>query len=153
MKLILDPARCKPIFVALHPPHSSLPTQRKHVLHLRALHITHSVGNERLLYPSLQQKASSYRLQTAAIFVVRAYRHTSASRLCFAQIYRVSLSFVTSSVMTTSCQLLQARISYRARSFPADNRRCDAEGCFSGRLWVRQALPVSRYACAHCCKY
>ena len=25
--------------------------------------------------------------------------------------------------------------------------------CLSVRLWVRQTLPVSRHACAHCCMY
>ena len=103
MKWILDPACCEPTFVTPHPPFSSLPTQQQHVLHHRGLHITHSVGNERQIYPSLQQGASSYRLLSASIFLVRAYRHTSASRLCFAQMSRVSLLFVITSCMMTSC--------------------------------------------------
>ena len=84
------PASCKPTFVALDPPLSSLPTQQLtgRLLHLRELHITHSVGNERQIYPSPQQGASSYWLLSASIFLLRAYRHTSASRLCFAQIDR-----------------------------------------------------------------
>ena len=55
------------------------------------------------MYPSLQQGASSYRLLSASIFLVRAYCHTSASRLCFAQMSRVSLSFIITSCMMTSC--------------------------------------------------
>ena len=102
MKLILDPASCKPIFIAPQPPFSSLPTQQ-HVLHLRELYITHSVGNERQLYSSLQQGVSSYRLLSASIFLVRACRHTSASCLCFAQMSRVSLSFIITFCMVTSC--------------------------------------------------
>ena len=41
--------------------------------------------------------------------------------------------------------------TYSARPFPADNRR--SMWCFSVRLWVRQALPVSRHARAHCRMY
>ena len=91
MKLILDPARCKLVFVALLPQLYSLPTQQQHVLHFRELHITHSVGNERQIYQLPHQRASSDRLLMASIFLVRAYRHMSASRLCFAQMSRVSL--------------------------------------------------------------
>ena len=137
MKLILDPASCKPIFVPPNPPFSSLPTQQQHVLHHRELHITHSVGNERQIYPSLQQGASSYRLLSASIFLVRAYRHTSASRLCFAQMSRVSLLFVITSCMMTSCDYFfrRQRTSFN-RAQPA--------------LW-RERLPLGtaeRWPCA-----
>ena len=109
MKLILDPESCKPIFVTPQPPFSSLPTQQQHVLYHRKLHITHSVGNERQMYPSLQQGASSYRLLSASIFLVRAYRYTSASRLCFAQRSRASLSFIITSCTMTSCDYFFGR--------------------------------------------
>ena len=98
--MILDPASCKAIFVTPHPSFSSLPTQQQHFLHQRELHITHS---ERQIYEPVQQGASSYRLLSVSIFLFRAYCHTSASRLCFAQMCRVSLSLIVTSYMMTSC--------------------------------------------------
>ena len=115
--MIFDPASCKPIFVALHPPLSSLPTQpQQHVLHLRELHITHSVGNERQIYPSLQQGASCYRLLSASIFLVRAYRPDVS---CFAQMSRVSLSFITPCMMTSCDYFFRRQRTSFNRTQPA----------------------------------
>ena len=97
--------------------------------------------NVRSIHRYVQQGASSYQLLSASIFLVRAYHHTSASRLCFAQISRVSLSFIITSCMMTSCDYFFGR--QRTTSF---NRRQPALS-----LSVGQALPVSRFACAHCC--
>ena len=104
-----------------------------HVLNLRALHIAQSVGNTQQIYLRPQHRPSSYRLLSDAIgcyrllsdatFLVRAYRHTSASRLCFAQISRALLYLITSSMMTwSSWQLLHAHISYSALPLTADKR-------------------------------
>ena len=94
-------------------------------------------------YPSLQQGTSSYRLLSASIFLVRAYGHASARRLCFAQMSRVSLSFIIPFSMM--------RPAGTTSGDSARNRRYGAKGYHSVRLSVGQALPVSRYACPHCC--
>ena len=116
MKLILVTLQAASQF-RCPPPLSSLPTQQQHVLHLRELHITHSVGNERQIYP--QQGGSFYRLLSASIFLVSAYRHTSASRLCFAQTSRVSLSFIITSCMMTSCDYFRRQRTSFNRTQPA----------------------------------
>ena len=95
------------------------------------------------------KESSSYRLPSASIFLVRVYRHTSVGRLCFAQLFRVSLSFITTFCIMTSCDhfFRQQRTSFNHKH----NRRYGAKGCRSVRLSVGQVLPVSRYPCAHCC--
>ena len=152
MKLILDPESCKPIFVTPQPPFSSLPTQQQHVLYHRKLHITHSVGNERQMYPSLQQGASSYRLLSASIFLVRAYRYTSASRLCFAQRSRASLSFIITSCTMTSCDYFfgRQRTSFN-RTQPALWRKRLPLG--TAKRWPGATYPSKHVlrTCAHCC--
>ena len=75
---------------------------------------------------------------------------TNQPAVCISPRYLVFHSFITSFMMT-SWPLLQARISYSARPLTADNRWCGAKGRRSRRLRFRQALPVSRYACAHYC--
>ena len=150
MKLILDPARCKPIFVALHPPHSSLPTQRKHVLHLRALHIMHS--RERTSGLSIAA-ARSFLLSAAigiSVFLVRAYNHASiASGLCFARMSRVSLSLVhhhLHDIVMTSCDYFRRQRT----SQPAIWRERLPLGTAEG---APGAVRLKIYACAHryCC--
>ena len=69
-------------------------TFRQHVLHLRELHITHAVRNERQVYPSLQQGASSYRLLTASIFFDSAYPHITEPAVCVSLRYLVFHSLV-----------------------------------------------------------
>ena len=103
LKSILDPASCKPIFVA---PHSSLPTpQQHHVLHLWALHITHSVGNEHQIYLLSIATARNALLSTATVSSAFVPIATHVAAVCVSPrqcIYRVSsLSFITSSVMTS----------------------------------------------------
>ena len=82
-----------------------------------------------------------YRL--SSLFVLLA---THQPAVCVSS---VTLSFITSSMMMTSWQILQARILswYRARPFPADTRPHGAKGCLLVQL-------VSVYACTHgCCMY
>ena len=153
MKLILDPASCKPIFVALHPPLSSLPTQQQHVLHVRKLHITHSVGNERQIYPSLSIATARNFLLSAAIGLYLP-RSCLWPRISQTSVFRPDVSCFTlvhHPVLHDDQLGLLLHSGDSARPLTADNRRYGAKGYRSVRLSVGQALPVSRYACAHCC--
>ena len=80
-----DPASCKPIFVAPHPLDSP------HYPHSNNIHTTYMMTTcpqppgtpQHPLCP--RQRASFYRLLSATatiIFLVRAFRHTSATAVC-----------------------------------------------------------------------
>ena len=56
---------------------------------------------------------------SASIFPVRTYRRTSASRLCFAQTSRVSLSIITSCMMTSCDYFFRRQRTSFNRTQPA----------------------------------
>ena len=89
-----DPASCKPIFVAPHPPHPPhYPLSNNTMMTTCPLH----PGTPHR--PLCPRQRASYRLLSPDI-VLHAVRHTSASAVCFAQIYCVhSLSSRTSSML------------------------------------------------------
>ena len=118
MKLILDPASCKPFFGAPHHPLSSLPTQQQHDdVSSTSGHCTSPTLSGTNIYISIAtaKRASSYRLLSAAIFFVPfAIRQPRPS--VFRPDISCSLSVITSSILMTRWQLLQARILYIQRA-------------------------------------
>ena len=104
LKLILDPASCKPVFVALHTPHSPHSPHSKSTSSTswNSTSTTLSGTNVRSTHRCTARRTPSYRLLSACLPRWCLYRHTSASRQCFAQMSRVSLSVIIPSCMMTS---------------------------------------------------
>ena len=117
----------------------------QHDLHLRELHITHSVGNERQIYSSLQRGASPYWLLTASIFFDSAHHRTSPSRLCvfhpdiscFTLVHHVLRDDQLRLLLQVTAHVLQPKITCAvarkatarygwasARRFPPQDMRC-----------------------------
>ena len=160
MKLILDPASCKPIFVAPHRPTlSSLSTQQQttprpppppgtpHHLLCRERTSDLSIATARSVFPSaaigsyLPRSCLSSRINQSSVF--------RSDISCFTLLFH---HFLHHDLVKLTTLFRSACISHSARPSTADNRSMWREKCcLSVRLKVRQALPVSIYACAHCC--
>ena len=104
MKLILDPVSCKPIFVSLNPPLATHP--------FTATARPPPPGT--LYHPLGQERTSDLSIAAARSFLLSAAIGLNLSRsclsphitqpcVCFAEISRVSLSFVITSGMMISC--------------------------------------------------